>query len=295
MNDMLRECADVNHGPIDRPLDRFFSGQPTSDGAGVRLTRYIGSQLLSELDPFLLLDFFESDNPDDYIAGFPSHPHRGFETVTYLLVGKMRHGDSAGHSGVIEAGGIQWMTAGRGIIHSEMPEQENGRLAGFQLWINLPSEKKLCEPAYHEYPKEEIPVESRLSGAEVRVIAGVTSEGTKGPVSDVVTSPLYLDIDLPANTLFEEATPRGHSCFVFVIDGALEVLDCDSRETVGARQLAVLGAGSRVRVNAGASGTRLLFVCAQALHEPVARYGPFVMNTREEIEKAVEDFNSGQF
>ena len=169
----------------------------------------------------MLLDFFESDNPDDYIAGFPSHPHRGFETVTYLLAGKMRHGDSAGHSGVIEAGGIQWMTAGRGIIHSEMPEQENGRLAGFQLWVNLPSEKKLCEPAYHEYPKEEIPVESRLSGAEVRVIAGVTSEGMKWPVSDVVTSPLYLDIDLPANTLFEEGTPQGHSCFVFVIDGAL--------------------------------------------------------------------------
>ena len=187
------------------------------------------------------------------------------------------------------------MTAGRGIIHSEMPEQENGRLAGFQLWVNLPSEKKLCEPAYHEYPKEEIPVESRLSGTEVRVIAGVTSEGTKGPVSDVVTSPLYLDIDLPANTLFEEVTPQGHSCFVFVINGALEVLDRDSRETVSARQLAVLGAGSRVRINAGASGARLLFVCAQALHEPVARYGPLVMNTREEIEKAVEDFNSGQF
>lgn len=295
MNGMLRECADVNHEPIDRPVDRVLAGQPTSDGAGVRLTRYIGSQLLSELDPFLLLDFFESDNPDDYIAGFPSHPHRGFETVTYLLAGKMRHGDSVGHSGVIEAGGIQWMTAGRGIIHSEMPEQENGRLAGFQLWVNLPSEKKLCEPAYHEHPKEEIPAESRLSGAEVRVIAGVTSEGTRGPVSDVVTSPLYLDIDLPANAPFEEATPQGHSCFVFVIDGALEVLDRDSRETVSARQLAALGAGSRVRINAGASGARLLFVCAQALHEPVARYGPFVMNTREEIEKAVEDFNSGQF
>ena len=177
MNDILRECAEVTHEPIDRPVDRVLAGQPTSDGAGVRLTRYIGSQLLSELDPFLLLDFFESDNPDDYIAGFPSHPHRGFETVTYLLAGKMRHGDSAGHSGVIEAGGIQWMTAGRGIIHSEMPEQENGRLAGFQLWVNLPASDKLCNPAYHEYAKDQIPLEHRAEGVDVSVITGVTDQG----------------------------------------------------------------------------------------------------------------------
>ena len=278
-----------------RALAGIVPGQATSDGAGVSLTRYIGSHSLPEFDPFLLLDFFESDDPDDYIAGFPSHPHRGFETVTYLLAGKMRHGDNAGHSGVIETGGIQWMTAGRGIIHSEMPEQEDGRLAGFQLWVNLPSQHKLCDPAYHEYPAAKIPVEEHPSGARIRVITGSTSGGTKGPVSGVVTSPMYLDVELPADTIFEEVVPEGHSCFVFVIEGQISVDSGGSGHRVGPRQLGVLGQGDRVCLSSRSTGARFLLVAAKALHEPIARYGPFVMNTRAEIEQAIRDFNSGQF
>jgi len=278
-----------------RRLERVIPGQPTSDGAGVRLTRYIGAQSLPEFDPFLLLDFFESDDPDDYIAGFPSHPHRGFETVTYLLSGKMRHEDNAGHGGVIEAGGIQWMTAGRGIIHSEMPEQENGRLAGFQLWVNLPAKDKLCDPAYHEYAKERIPVEHRSEGVDVNVITGITSQRTIGPVSGVVTQPLYLDVTLSTGASFEESIPEGHASFVFVIEGEISVGSDVEGQTVSARQLGVLSRGDTVHIEAKNTGARYLLVAAQALSEPVARYGPFVMNTRAEIEQAIRDFNSGKF
>lgn len=278
-----------------RKITQVISGQPTSDGAGVRLTRYIGSQSLPELDPFLLLDFFESDDPNDYIAGFPSHPHRGFETVTYLLAGKMRHEDNAGHGGVIEAGGIQWMTAGRGIIHSEMPEQENGRLAGFQLWVNLPAGDKLCDPAYHEYPKDQIPLESRAPGVDVNVITGVTEHGTTGPVSGVLTKPLYLDVNLSPGTSFVEPTPEGHAGFVFVIDGKISMRSDGASNSVSARQLGVLGAGDVVSIESGTSGARFLLVAAQVLSEPIARYGPFVMNTSAEIEQAIHDFNTGRF
>ena len=189
-----------------RGIRQVASGMATSDGAGVRLSRYIGSPELDHVDPFLLLDFFESDNPDDYIAGFPSHPHRGFETVTYLLAGKVRHEDSAGHGGVIETGGIQWMTTGRGIIHSEIPEQEDGRLAGFQLWVNLPAVDKMCQPTYHEYPVTEIPLETRENGATLRVITGNTSTQTRGPVIGVATDPMYLDVTLPAAVSYTHLT-----------------------------------------------------------------------------------------
>ncbi|HCX88888.1 MAG TPA: quercetin 2,3-dioxygenase [Gammaproteobacteria bacterium] len=278
-----------------RRLERVIPGQSTSDGAGVRLTRYIGSQSLPELDPFLLLDFFESDDPDDYIAGFPSHPHRGFETVTYLLAGKMRHEDNAGHGGVIEAGGIQWMTAGRGIIHSEMPEQENGRLAGFQLWVNLPAKDKLCDPAYHEYPKARIPAEHRAQGVDINVITGITSQGTTGPVSGAVTRPLYLDIQLSCGASFEESIPKGHASFVFVIEGEIAMGSDVEGQTVSARQLGILNAGDTVHIKAKDAEARCLLVAAQALGEPIARYGPFVMNTTAEIEQAIRDFNSGRF
>ncbi len=278
-----------------RGLERIIPGQPTSDGAGVRLTRYIGSQSLPELDPFLLLDFFESDDPNDYLAGFPSHPHRGFETVTYLLAGKMRHEDNAGHGGVIEAGGIQWMTAGRGIIHSEMPEQEHGRLAGFQLWVNLPASDKLCDPAYHEYPKDQIPLENRAQGVDVHVITGVTHQGTTGPVSGVVTKPLYLDVSLCPETSFQELIPQGHAGFVFVIEGEISVRSDTGSKSVSTRQLGVLGSGNAVHIDSKASGARFLLVAAQVLNEPIARYGPFVMNTHAEIEQAIRDFNSGEF
>ncbi len=286
--------------PIDpdiryRKIDRVIPGQPTSDGAGVRLTRYIGSQSLSELDPFLLLDFFESDNPDDYLAGFPSHPHRGFETVTYLLAGKMRHQDSAGHNGVIEAGGVQWMTAGRGIVHSEMPEQENGRLAGFQLWVNLPATEKYCEPAYHEYPQSQVPVEKRGDGVVIRVITGHTSGGISGPVSGIATRPLYLDVALSPGAQLKESTDEQHAAFIFVIQGQVDVIADQERSTLVAAQLGVLSEGNRVQFNAGGSGSRFLLVAAQPLNEPIVRYGPFVMNTRAQIEQAVRDFNSGRF
>ena len=280
--------------PTNRVVHRTILGQPTSDGAGVRLTRYIGSPELDHLDPFLLLDFFESDNPDDYIAGFPSHPHRGFETVTYLLAGKVRHEDNTGYSGVIETGGIQWMTAGRGIIHSEMPEQENGRLAGFQLWVNLPATDKMCQPTYHEYPITEIPLETRKNGATVRVITGKTSTQTYGPVSGVATDPLYLDVTLPPGCELIEPLPSTHNAFIFVIDGDIHLVG-GCNHSIVAKQLGVLEEGNYVDVKAGEAGARFLLIAARPLNEPIVRYGPFVMNTRSEIEQAINDFNTGRF
>jgi hypothetical protein len=270
-------------------------GTATSDGAGVQLTRYIGSPELDCLDPFLMLDFFESDNPDDYIAGFPSHPHRGFETVTYVLAGKIRHEDSTGHSGIIEAGGIQWMTAGRGIIHSEMPEQEYGRLAGFQLWVNLPAADKMCEPTYHEYPITEIPLETRENGATVRVITGNTSAQTCGPVSGVATDPLYLDVTLPAGCNLSEPLPTSHTAFIFVINGNVRLDGWSTNRPIAAKQLGILEEGDYVDVKAGDAEARFLLVAARPLNEPIARYGPFVMNTSSEIEQAINDLNSGHF
>ena len=280
----------------NRQISRIISGQATADGAGVRLRRYIGSAELDQIDPFLLLDFFESDNPDDYIAGFPSHPHRGFETVTYLLAGKVRHEDSAGHGGIIESGGIQWMTAGRGIIHSEMPEQEQGRLAGFQLWVNLPATDKMCPPAYHEYPASDIPTEIRDNGTTLRVITGATSAETIGPVRGVATDPVYLDVTLPAESTLTEPMPEGHTTFIFVIDGALTLPDGENTPALlSATQLGILSDGTTVCVTAGDAGARFLLVAAKPLSEPITRYGPFVMNTRHEIEQAIADYNAGRF
>ena len=279
----------------NRGVCHIVSGLATSDGAGVQLTRYIGSPDVEHFDPFLLLDFFESDNPNDYIAGFPSHPHRGFETVTYLLAGKVRHKDSTGREGVLEAGGIQWMTAGRGIIHSEMPEQEHGRLAGFQLWVNLPAERKMCQPAYHEYSETEIPLETRSNGATIRVITGSTGTQTTGPVTGIVTDPFYLDISLPPNCDFRENLPATHAAFIFVIEGAVHLLSSKSNNSIIARQIGTLGEGDHVAVKAGSCGARFLLVAARPIDEPIARYGPFVMNTRTEIEQAISDFNNGRF
>ena len=293
---MSHETERVGGDSDRRRVFAVTSGQATSDGAGVRLRRYIGSQDLDQLAPFLLLDFFESDNPDDYIAGFPSHPHRGFETVTYLLAGTVRHEDSAGHSGVIESGGIQWMTAGRGIVHSEMPEQEHGRLAGFQRGVNLPGREKMCRPRYHEHPAKDIPVETRVDGTRIRVIAGLTREGTQGRVQGINTDPLYLDAEVPPGQRFSETLPAAHAAFVFVINGPVVIRDTDSRERqISTGQLAVLDQGRTVEVSAGDNVARFLLVAARPLNEPVARYGPFVMNTRQEIEQAINDFNSGHF
>jgi redox-sensitive bicupin YhaK (pirin superfamily) len=280
-----------------RAVVRAVTGVGTSDGAGVALTRVIGSPELDMLDPFLLLDEFRSDEPGDYIAGFPDHPHRGFETVTYLLAGRMRHEDNQGHAGVIEAGGIQWMTAGRGIVHSEMPEQEDGLLWGFQLWVNLPADEKLVAPGYQEYAAAAIPTENRDAGVAIRVIAGSTASGTAGPVSGVSTQPLYLDVTLGSGATLTEALAPSHNAFLYVFEGALEILagEPGGDATVAAGSLAVMGPGDRVHIGGAGANNRFLLVAGKQLNEPVARAGPFVMNTRQEIMDAFQDFREGRF
>lgn len=279
-----------------RAVSRVIRGRPATDGAGVELTRVIGQPDLPMLDPFLLLDAFRSDRPDDYIAGFPPHPHRGFETVTYLLAGRMRHKDNAGHEGVIAPGGVQWMTAGRGIVHSEMPEQEQGLLAGFQLWVNLPADHKMDPPAYQEHPVGQIPEEVRTGGARVRVVAGRTSQGTPGPVVQPLTEPLYLDVELAAAADFSETLPSTHNAFLYVIAGTLRAHDADGRVVELVRdELAVLSHGDRLTVQAGDTAARFLLVAGRPLHEPVARGGPFVMNSQAEIRQAYADFEAGRF
>lgn len=282
-----------NTAIITRELLTTTTGMPATDGAGVKMTRVIGTQALNFLDPFLLLDAFESDRPDDYIGGFPSHPHRGFETVTYLLAGRMRHKDSAGNEGVIEPGGVQWMTAGRGIVHSEMPEQEDGLLMGFQLWVNLPASAKMTAPAYQEFPPANVPLEQRDNGTAIRVISGLTEEGTRGPVQNTYVDPVYMDISLPAGETFEQAVSTTSNAFIFVIEGTLVV--GSQQLPLGHRTLGILGKGDRVAVSANAEKTRFLLVSGQPLNEPIARGGPFVMNTREEVQQAFADFQNGRF
>jgi redox-sensitive bicupin YhaK (pirin superfamily) len=278
---------------VTRKLLSLVTGMPATDGAGVKLVRVIGQPALQELDPFLLLDAFRSDNPDDYIAGFPSHPHRGFETVTYLLNGRMRHKDNAGNEGVIEPGGIQWMTAGKGIIHSEMPEQEEGKLEGFQLWINLPASHKMTQPAYQEYDVDNIPVETR-PGTSIRVITGETSQGTLGPVSQPLTEPLYLDVSLDANTAFSESIPELHNAFVYVIQGSLR-LENEQGEKISATrdQLAILSHGTAIELESQEQPARFLLIAGKPIGEPIARSGPFVMNNQEELQQAYMDYQSG--
>jgi hypothetical protein len=279
-----------------RKVTRIIKGMPATDGAGVELTRVIGQPALPMLDPFLLLDAFRSDKPEDYIAGFPPHPHRGFETVTYLLAGRMRHRDNAGHEGVIAPGGIQWMTAGKGIIHSEMPEQENGMLEGFQLWINLPASHKMDKAAYQEFSAGQIPLELREGGIEVRVITGVTSHETTGPVMQPLTDPLYLDVRVPAGQGYIEKLPESHNAFIYVVHGSVSAENEDSKTMWLARDdLGVLSHGDLVKLQAGNEGARFLLIAGKPLREPVARGGPFVMNTKTEILQAFEDFKLGKF
>ncbi len=266
-------------------------GMPTSDGAGVKLTRVIGQPALDMLDPFLMLDEFGTDRAEDYIAGFPEHPHRGFETVTYMLDGRMRHGDNQGNSGLLTAGSVQWMTAGRGILHSEMPEQEEGLMRGFQLWVNLPAADKMTAPRYQDIPPEQIPEVQPDTGVNVRVIAGEFG-GATGPVSGVTTEPVYLDIALDADATVTVPLPAGHHAFAYVFDGeGVSVGD----DTLGHRELAVLSDGDSVTLQAGAAAARLLLVAGRPLHEPVARYGPFVMNTKQQIHEAIADLQAGRF
>jgi quercetin 2,3-dioxygenase len=270
-----------------RRVSFITQGQAATDGAGVKLTRIIGTQQLNMLDPFLLLDCFESDNPDDYIAGFPSHPHRGFETVTYLLAGKMRHQDSVGNNGVIEPGGVQWMTAGKGIVHSEMPEQENGLLKGFQLWVNLPPTEKMCAPYYQEFSPDKIALERSDNGTEIRVVAGKTDQGTLGPVNKDYIKPTYLDVQLAIGNTFKQTISTEHNCFIYVIEGQVNIAD----EVITQNVLAVLSAGEQVTIDAE-QASRFLLLAAKPLNEPVARSGPFVMNTHEQLMQAYEDFQT---
>ncbi|PQA83491.1 hypothetical protein C5F52_08580 [Limnohabitans sp. TS-CS-82] len=277
-----------------RSVERLVQGQDTQDGAGVRLTRVLTHDLQTRLDPFLMLDAFGSDKPDDYIAGFPNHPHRGFETVTYMIAGRMRHKDSAGNEGLLQNGGVQWMTAGRGLTHSEMPEQEEGVMEGFQLWLNLPSQNKLCTPGYRDIQSEDIPEVTTGNGVLVCVIAGA-SHGAEGAVQREHTHPIYLDVQFPNtnDTVFEQTLPATHNAFVYVYRGSLEVVHGDQATTVPVQRMAVLSnLGDGVVLRAQAN-TRAILIAGQPLGEPIAQYGPFVMNTREELVQAVDDFRAG--
>jgi len=273
-----------------RPVERVVAGQPGTDGAGVKLTRVLTQDLQRRLDPFLMLDNFASDDPKDYGAGFPDHPHRGFETVTYMIAGRMRHRDSAGHEGLLQNGGVQWMTAGRGLIHSEMPEQEQGRMEGFQLWLNLPGRDKMRDPWYRDIQSEEIPQFTTPEGVTVRVIAG-ESHGTAGAVQREVTQPLYLDVHFPeGGGVFEQPLAEGHNAFVCVYRGTVEV----GGHQVGPQRMAILGNQGDGAVLRSAGPARALLIAGRPLREPIAQYGPFVMNTREQLIEAVEDFNNGR-
>jgi redox-sensitive bicupin YhaK (pirin superfamily) len=280
-----------------RPLRRVIRAINASDGAGVRLRRSLGQSQDARVDPFLMLDEFGTDNPDDYIAGFPPHPHRGFETVTYMLEGHMRHRDHLGNQGDLTPGSVQWMTAGRGIVHSEMPQQTEGRMRGFQLWINLPAAEKMKAASYRDIPPADIPSVALAGGATAKVIAGtVTADGrsVSGPVRGITTEPLFIDVRLPSGAAFSQAVADGHSAFVYVYAGSLEVAPGSNRK-LSAHEGGVLGESGRVEVQAGADGAHFLLLAAKPLREPVVQYGPFVMNTQEEIEQAIRDYQAGTF
>ncbi|MFA5941444.1 MAG: pirin family protein [Sinimarinibacterium sp.] len=284
-----------------RTLQQIINGAVTSDGAGVKLRRSIGATPGLRLDPFLMLDEFGTDNPDDYIAGFPPHPHRGFETVTYMIDGHMRHEDHLGNVGELKSGGVQWMTAGRGVIHSEMPQQDRGRMRGFQLWINLPAREKMKPAAYQDIPAEQIPVAPLAGGGQVKVIAGravVEGQAVTGPINahagSMSTDPLYLDVQLPVGAAFAQPVTAGHNAFIYVYEGELQVGVGAAARTLPGFSSGVLADGDTVEVRAGKDGARFVLIAGKPLREPVVQYGPFVMNTHDEIEQAIDDYRSGR-
>jgi redox-sensitive bicupin YhaK (pirin superfamily) len=279
---------------IERVVEDVVTPMAASDGAGVRLKRSIATPTLDHLDPFFLFDHFGSENPGDYIAGFPMHPHRGIETVTYMLDGSVAHRDSLGSSGLIGAGDVQWMTAGSGILHEEMPKIGPRRLEGFQLWVNLPAKLKMTEPRYQDVPAASIPEIARPDGARVRVVAGEV-DGVRGAVREIFANPTYLDVALPAGGSFEQPVPRGHAALLYVFRGEIAVGGARAGRPIAAPRLAILSDGDVVRARAGNAPARFLLLSAQPLGEPYARYGPFVMNTREEIAEALDDLRSGTF
>ena len=284
-----------------RAVERIVEPQSVLEGAGVRLKRTIASAALDYLDPFLLLDHFGSDNPEDYIRGFPMHPHRGIETVTYMLAGMVQHRDSIGNAGVIGAGDVQWMTAGGGIMHEEMPQPGGGgpassnRLAGFQLWVNLPTRHKMTRPRYQEIAAARIP-EIERGGIRIKVIAGQV-DGIRGPVTEIVADPTYLDVSIPPQSAFVQPIARGHTAFAYPFEGqaAFGITSTGEGEIICAPALVVFGDGDAVEVRTGSQAVRFLLVSGLPLGEPIARWGPFVMNTREEIEQALRDLRNGTF
>ena len=276
---------------LSRCVERLVAGQATSDGAGVKLTRLLTQNLQHRLDPFLMLDAFGSDDPHDYIAGFPDHPHRGFETVTYMIAGRMQHRDSAGHEGLLENGGVQWMTAGRGVIHSEIPQQEAGVMEGFQLWLNLPARDKMSAPWYRDFAAAELPRFTTDSGVEATVIAG-ESHGVGGAVTREATAPLYLDLHLSAGSRFAQPLPAGHNAFVYVYRGEVGI----AGTSLPAQRMAILTNEAEADgvVIEAAGDAKVLLIAGRPLNEPIAQYGPFVMNTDQEIYQALNDFRDGR-
>lgn len=283
-----------------RDLAHVIPSIPTSDGAGVKLRRSIGSQRGLYLDPFLMLDEFGTENPGDYIAGFPPHPHRGFETVTYMLDGRMQHKDHMGNTGDLGPGSAQWMTAARGIIHSEMPLQESGRMRGFQLWVNLPSAEKMKSAGYRDIPASDIPELLLPQGGKVKVIAGTAEAGGEkvsgpinGPDKPLSTNPYYFDIELPMNARFDHALPDGHNAFVYAYEGKVKVGAPGKEKPLPTQAAGILGQNGTVSLVAGEHGARIVLIAGKPINEPVVQYGPFVMNTREEIEQALRDYSNG--
>ena len=281
---------------LPREIEQIIEPQPVTEGAGVRLKRSIGTPKLDYLDPFLLLDHFQSTHPGDYEAGFPLHPHRGIETVTYVLTGEVRHKDTLGNSGSIGAGDLQWMTAGRGIMHEEMPQVRPEGIAGFQLWVNLPAKFKMIKPRYQEIRSVEIPEIKKEHGEKIRVISG-TVAGIAGPVTDIAANPVYLDVSIPAHTSFRHPIERGHAAFAYVFEGEARFAGGEKEDgtKVTHPKLVVLGDGDYVQVATDETPVRFLLVSGKPLHEPIARYGPFVMNTEEEIEQTLRELQEGTF
>ena len=280
-----------------RTLTHIIPSVATSDGAGVKLRRSLGQSQQARLDPFLMLDEFSSENADDYLAGFPNHPHRGFETVTYMLDGHMLHEDHMGNRGDLKSGDVQWMTAGRGIIHSEMPQQLQGRMRGFQLWINLPAQEKMKPAGYRDIPAASIPVVTLPGGGSVKVIAGILSvdgRATPGPMQGLSTEPLYFDVSLRPGEIFTQALPAGHNAFLYGYEGDVAVGATGDARKLPRHSAGVLSEGDAVTITAADGGARFILLAAKPLREPVVQYGPFVMNTREEIEQAVRDYQAGR-
>ncbi|HOU15280.1 MAG TPA: pirin family protein [Anaerolineae bacterium] len=292
---MHKDQKTQNSG-VQRTVARIVEPEPVVEGAGVKLRRSIASRALDYVDPFLLLDDFRSRNAADFVAGFPMHPHRGIETVTYLLDGLVRHRDSIGNAGDITAGDVQWMTAGRGILHEEMPQRHNGILEGFQLWVNLPAKDKMMKPRYQDVPAARIPEIDRPNGIHIRVVAGKV-DGVPGPVTDIVADPLFLDVTIPPHSSFVQVIERGHTALAYVFEGAgtFGVADGGAGTDIAATQLAIFADGDLLEVQTDDAGVRFLLIAGKPLHEPVARYGPFVMNTHEEILQTLKELRAGTF